>query len=100
MTYCLDEDEGLVRFELILVRSFYREYRVVNILFDLIGVLFYRGEKLREVMVMFVDEDDSMEEVEGMCILRKGLVNKVIIRLYFFNSCYVIYCIGYVLLVI
>lgn len=98
MTHCLDEDEGLARSELTSVRSPHREYRAVNISSDLIGALLHRGEKLREAMVMSADEDDSMEEAEGMCTLRKGSVNKVTIRLHFLNSCYAIYCIGYVLL--
>ena len=72
MMHCLGEDEGIARSEVTSVSSPHHEYRAVNISSDLIGALLHRGEKLREAMVMSADEDNSMEEAEGMHTLRKG----------------------------
>lgn len=88
LTHCLGEDEGIARSELTSVRSCHHKYRAVNVSTDLIGALLHRGEKLREAMVMSADEDNSMEEPEGMHTLRKGSV-----RLHFsqFVFCYLLY---------
>ena len=67
----------MARSELTSVSSPHHEYRTVNISSDLIGALLHRGEKLREAMVMSADEDNNMEEPEGMHTLMKGSVNNM-----------------------
>jgi len=83
LMHCLGEDEGIARSELTSVSSPHHEYRAVNISSDLIGALLHRGEKLREAMVTSIDEDNNMEQPEGMHTLMKGSVNNMAISLHF-----------------
>ena len=83
LMHCLGDDEGIARSELTSVSSPHYEYRAVNTSSDLIGALLHRGEKLREAMVMSADEDNNMEQPEGMHTFIKGLVNNMAVKLHF-----------------
>lgn len=59
------------------MRSPHHGYRAANVSSDLIGALLHCGEKLREAMVMSADEDNDMEEPEGMRTIMKGSVHNM-----------------------
>ena len=79
--HCVGVDEGIARSELTSVSSPCHEYRAATVSSDLIGALLHRGEKLREAMVMSADEDNNMEEPEGMHTITKGSVNNMAISI-------------------